>query len=93
MAPIRVRIGVHSGEVVVGNIGAPGRVNYTIVGDAVNIGSRLEQLCKDVAPEAEVVALMSAATAAQLGDYMPCAPAGAWSLRGREGAVEVFRLV
>ena len=78
LAPIRVRIGVHSGEVVVGNIGAPGRVNYTIVGDAVNIGSRLEQLCKDVAPEAEVVALMSAATAAQLGDDMPCAPAGAW---------------
>jgi adenylate cyclase len=93
LAPIRVRIGVHSGEVVVGNIGAPGRFNYTIVGDAVNIGSRLEQLCKDVAPEAEVVALMSAATAAQLGDDMPCAPAGAWSLRGREGAVEVFRLV
>ncbi len=92
LAPIRVRIGVHSGEVVVGNIGAPGRVNYTIVGDAVNIGSRLEQLGKDVAPEAEVVALMSAATAAQLGDDMPRAPAGAWSLRGREGAVEVFRL-
>ncbi|MDA0368991.1 MAG: HAMP domain-containing protein [Proteobacteria bacterium] len=93
LSPIRVRIGVHSGEVVVGNIGAPGRVNYTIVGDAVNIGSRLEQLCKDVAPEADVVALMSAATLAQLGDNFPRMSAGAWALRGREGRVEVFRLV
>ena len=33
---MRVRIGLHSGLVVVGNIGAPGRVNYTVVGDAVN---------------------------------------------------------
>jgi class 3 adenylate cyclase len=44
--PVRVRIGVHTGEVVVGNIGAPGRINYTIVGDTVNAASRLEQLCK-----------------------------------------------
>lgn len=93
LPPIRVRIGVHSGEVVVGNIGAPGRINYTIVGDAVNIGSRLEQLCKDVAPDAEVVALLSAATAGQLGDDIARKPVGAWTLRGREGAVEVYRLV
>jgi adenylate cyclase len=33
--PIHMRIGVHSGEAVVGNIGSPGRVNYTIVGDSV----------------------------------------------------------
>ena len=42
-APIRVRIGLHSGPVVVGNIGAPGRVNFTVVGDTVNIAQRFEQ--------------------------------------------------
>ncbi len=93
LSPIRVRIGVHSGDAVVGNIGAPGRVNYTIVGDTVNIGSRLEQLCKEVAPDADVVALMSAATARHLGAESPHTPAGAHALRGRETAVEVFRLV
>ena len=45
--PIRLRIGLHSGPVVVGNIGAPGRVNYTVVGDTVNVAQRFEQLGKE----------------------------------------------
>jgi class 3 adenylate cyclase len=39
---IRIRIGLHSGPVVVGNVGWPGRINYTIVGDTVNTCQRLE---------------------------------------------------
>src|SRR3546814_6837513 len=39
-----VRIGLHSGPVVVGNIGSPSRINYTIVGDAVNTAARIEAL-------------------------------------------------
>ena len=43
LSPVRVRIGLHSGPAVVGNIGAPDRVNYTIVGDTVNDAQRLSR--------------------------------------------------
>lgn len=65
--PVELRIGIHTGVVVIGNIGSPGRVNYTIVGDAANTAQRLEALCKQLAGDGAVRALVSATTAAQLG--------------------------
>ena len=91
--PVRTRIGLHSGTVVVGNIGAPGRVNYTLVGAPVNVANRIEQLGKEVDPEAEVIALASGVTMTSAGEV----PAGAISLgehtlRGLSNPFEVWRL-
>lgn len=67
LRPVRVRIGLHSGPAVVGNIGAPERVNYTIIGDTVNVAHRLEALGHRLDAGADVTILVSAVTAALAG--------------------------
>lgn len=92
-APLGIRIGIHSGSATVGNIGSPGRINYTIIGDAVNVGQRLEQLGKTVCAEgSEAAILISGATAAGLGPEFAPKPAGRHRVKGRAGEVEVLTL-
>jgi len=90
---LRIRVGLHSGPVVVGNIGAPGRINYTVVGDTVNVAQRLEQLGREhMRGDDDAVLLASGATTA-LADLSPPPPAiGEIIVKGRVAPVPVFRL-
>jgi class 3 adenylate cyclase len=96
--PVRVRIGLHSGPVVIGNIGAPGRINYTVVGDTVNTAQRMEQLGKEYMDEGEdVVVLVSGHTLAALtpNSGLPdgiVSPADWHEVRGRAQSISVHRL-
>ena len=92
-APLGIRIGIHTGNATVGNIGAPGRINYTIIGDAVNVGQRLEQLGKTLCPAgSETAILVSGTTASELGPDFHPAPAGTHAVKGRAGEIDVFTL-
>jgi adenylate cyclase len=90
--PVRVRIGLHSGPVVVGNIGTATRMNYTVVGDTVNVAQRLEVLAKELRPDAEVAILLSATTAAALPQGLAVTSLGWHQLRGRDDPTEIFAL-
>ncbi|EWY37342.1 adenylate cyclase [Skermanella stibiiresistens SB22] len=89
---VRVRVGLHSGPVVVGNIGSASRINYTIVGDSVNTAARIEELGAGLQGDAEIIVLVGSTTAAESGGCVTLAPIGAKSLRGRSGQLDVFRL-
>lgn len=91
--PTRMRIGIHSGDATVGNIGSAGRLNYTIIGDMVNAGQRIEQLAKTIGPlEATVAILISESTRADLGPEFSPVSLGHHALRGRDGMMEIYAI-
>lgn len=63
--PIRVGVGIASGEMNVGNMGSEFRIAYTVMGDTVNLGSRLESLTKQYG----VDIIVSAGTVAEIPDF------------------------
>ncbi|WP_208995019.1 adenylate/guanylate cyclase domain-containing protein [Roseibium hamelinense] len=89
---IQLRIGIHTGLAVVGNVGALDRWNYTVVGDTVNTAERLQSLGREVAISDEVVILASSDTIAALPSEVAKTHAGLYSLRGRSESLDVWKL-
>jgi adenylate cyclase len=80
------RFGVHTQEVMVGNFGARDRFAYTVLGDGVNLASRLEGANK----EYQTQILLSEATAGRVRDQILCRPIDRVAVKGRTGATLVF---
>jgi adenylate cyclase len=83
---LHVGIGLNTGIVMAGAIGGGGRLEYTVIGDAVNVAQRLQS----EAGGGEVVAAASTVSAAP---SVVAEPIGARIVKGREEPVEVFRIV
>tara|TARA_R110002096_G_scaffold143328_3_gene299185 strand:+ start:45579 stop:47369 length:1791 start_codon:yes stop_codon:yes gene_type:complete len=84
---IRLAIGVNTGEAVVGNFGSKERMEYTAIGDCVNVAARLETIAR---PQQ---VLITAATKDAAGDQFDYVPLGSRHVVGRRASVELFEVV
>lgn len=87
--PIAVRIGVHTGEVVVGDLGTRFRHAYTAIGDAVNVTARLQTLAREL----HEYLVVSKQTVDLLSKTWPLVSRGNIALKGRQETVGVYTLI
>jgi adenylate cyclase len=86
---LEVRIGLNTGSMIVGNLGSSRKKNYTVMGDAVNLASRLEGANKEFGTHI----LLGETTARAVAGRMATRPLTRLQVKGKQEAVEVHELI
>jgi adenylate cyclase len=87
-ARLDIGIGINSGEMIAGNIGSSAIMSYTVIGDNVNLGSRLESLNKQYGTRI----IISEATRSRLTNSYDLRPLGTVTVKGKSQAVAIYEV-
>ena len=87
--PLRVCVGINTGRVVAGSIGGAGRLNFSVIGDAVNVAARVEAATRDTGDDL----LLTRATRDALVRPAALVSRGSISLKGKAEPMELFAAV